>query len=251
MTEQTAQDEIRAGTIRIPGGDGDSIEAYHATPSRPDARGSLVVVHHLPGYDEQTKEITRRFAVEGFQALCPNLYSREAPGLSVKDAAAKVRGDGGVPDDQVVADIRASADYLRGPDGAGGKVGVIGYCSGGRQAVLAACQSELDAVVDCYGAFVMHTAGEETGLPRVGFPELIPDLSCPVLGLFGAEDPAPSLEEVRDLEDALKANGKEYEFHVYEEAGHAFFSTDSLKYRPKAALAGWDRIVDFCNRHLR
>lgn len=244
------QDAIRAETIHIRGGGGDSIEAYQAVPLGPGPHGSIVIVHHLPGYDEQTKEIARHFAVEGYAALCPNLYSREAPGLSVKDAAAKVRATGGVPDDQVVADIQASAQYLRERESAGEKVGVIGYCSGGRQAVLAACQLEMDAVIDCYGAFVMRTAGEDTGLPRAGFPELIPHLSCPVLGLFGEDDPAPPPEEVHELEEALKTSGKEYEFHVYEDVGHAFFSTDSLKYRPKAALDGWERIVDFCGRHL-
>jgi carboxymethylenebutenolidase len=243
-------DAIRAETVRIPGGGGDQIEAYLAAPVRPGPHGSVVVIHHLPGYDEETKEIARRFAVEGFEALCPNLYSREAPGLSVKDAAAKIRASGGSPDDQVVADVAASAEYLRGRENAGGKVGVIGYCSGGRQAVLAACQLDLDAVVDCYGAFVMRSAGEDSGLPRRGFPELINQLSCPLLGLFGAEDPAPSLDEVHELEDALKENGKDYEFSIYDDAGHAFFSTNSLKYRPTAALEGWRRIIDFYGQHL-
>ena len=116
-------DAIRAETIRMVGGGNDEIEAYFAAPLRPGPRGSVVVVHHLPGYDEETKEITRRFAVEGFEAICPNLYSREAPGLPVKEAAAQVRAAGGIPDDQVVADIAACAEHLRGRENTNGKVG--------------------------------------------------------------------------------------------------------------------------------
>ena len=107
-----------------------------------------------------------------------------------------------------------------------GKVGVIGYCSGGRQCVLAACSLDLDAAVDCYGAFV-------TGTPPEGFPLKVTtsstscrDLRCPLLGLFGEEDTYPSPEQVAELDEILTAHGKTYEFHSYDDAGHAFFAVD-------------------------
>lgn len=243
-------DAMRAQTIQITGADGRRIEAYYAVPDRGQPHGSVVVIHHAPGYDEATKEITRRFATEGFAALCPNLYSRETPGLEPKAAAAQVRAAGGVPDDQVTGDVAAAAGYLRSQPGANGKIGVIGYCTGGRQAVLAACELELDAAVDCYGAFVARSTPPGDSLPRRAILHLLHKLSCPLLGLFGAEDPAPPVAEVAELEAALKEHGKTHEFEIYENAGHAFFSVDSQKYRTAAALAGWARILGWFTRYL-
>ena len=243
-------DAMRAQTILLPAADGEQIEAYYAAPERGQPHGAVVVIHHAPGYDEATKEITRRFAAEGFAAICPNLYSRETPGLAPREAAAQVRAAGGVPDAQVVGDVAAAADYLRTRPGANGKVGVIGYCTGGRQAVLAACNMDLDAAVDCYGAFVTRSTSAGDSLPRAAITHLLHKLSCPLLGLFGAEDPAPPVAEVAELEAALKEHGKVFEFQVYENAGHAFFSVDSQKYRTTAALAGWQRILAWFTRHL-
>jgi len=243
-------DAIMAETINIPGHDGDLIEAYYARPLAPGPFGSVVVIHHMPGYDPQTKEITRTFAVNGYNAICPNLYTREAPGASPDDAAAAARALGGVPDERLVGDVDGAAKFLRALENSNGKVGTIGYCSGGRQSFLAAVSLPLDAAVDCYGAFVVGRPPE--GMPlKVGpIVDKTPNLSCPLLGLFGADDSHPSPEQVAELEQALKAAGKTYEFHSYEGAGHAFFSVNRPSYRVEAANDGWQRIWDFYGRYL-
>src|SRR5882757_9322879 len=143
-------DALRAETITIKGHDGDEIEAYLARPLHDAPRGGVVVIHHMPGYDEATKEMVRKLAAHGYAALCPNLYSREAPGADPDDAAATVRAAGGVPDERLVGDVDGAARHLNSLDGANGKIGVIGHCSGGRQTFLAACSLEIDAAVDCY-----------------------------------------------------------------------------------------------------
>jgi carboxymethylenebutenolidase len=237
-------DAMRAQTIRIPAADGAQVEAYYATPERGEPHGGVVVIHHAPGYDEATKEIARRFAAEGFAALCPNLYSRQDPAVPPREAATHVA------DEQVTTDVAAAVEYLRGRPDANGKVGVIGYCTGGRQAVLAACELELDAAVDVYGAFTTRSTPPGDKLPRTSIAHLLSKLSCPLLGLFGAEDPAPPPDEVKELADALTSRGKEFEIEVYEDAGHAFFSVDSQKYRTTAALAGWQRVLSWFGRHL-
>jgi carboxymethylenebutenolidase len=237
-------DALTAQTISITGHGGDGIEAYLATPDGDDPRGGVVVIHHMPGYDRATKEIVRRFAELGYDAICPNLHWREAPGAEPDDAAAAVRANGGVPDERLVGDVDGAAAYLRGLPTSNGKVGVIGYCSGGRQSVLAACHLDLDAAVDCYGAFV-------TGTPPAGSPmrsnlvDQLPSLRAPLLGLFGVEDSHPSPEEVTELAEILTANGKDFEFHSYEDAGHAFFSPDRPSYRVAAANDGWEKITAF------
>jgi carboxymethylenebutenolidase len=242
---------LRAETIRIAGHDGDEIEAYQAVPDGDGPFGSVVVIHHMPGYDRETKEVVRRFAAMGYLAVMPNLYWREAPGAEPGDAAATVRAAGGVPDERLVGDVGGAAAHLRGLPSSNGKVGVIGYCSGGRQSFLAACSLALDAAVDCYGAFVLEPPPAEMGLRARPIVDLASQLSCPLLGLFGADDKFPAPEEVAQLDKVLTEAGKEHEFHTYEGAGHAFFSVDRPAYRPEAAVDGWARIGEFYGRLLR
>jgi carboxymethylenebutenolidase len=242
---------LTAKTITIAGYGGDEIEAYLAVPDDgSSARGSVVVIHHMPGYDSSTKEITRKFAAYGYAALMPNLYYRDAPGASPDDAAATARAKGGVPDDRLVGDVSGAADYLRSLPGANGKVGVIGYCSGGRQSFLAACSLQLDAAVDCYGACIVNAPPEGMPLKVTPIVGLSKDLSCPLLGLFGADDQYPTPAETAELSRVLDEVGKPHEFHTYEGAGHAFFAVNRPAYRPEAANDGWQRIWDFYGQYL-
>jgi carboxymethylenebutenolidase len=210
----------------------------------------VVVIHHMPGYDEETKEITRRFAAHGYAAICPNLYAREAPGASPDDAAATARAQGGVPDDRLVGDVGGAAAHLRALSSSNGRVGTIGYCSGGRQSFLAACSLPIDAAVDCYGAFVAGTVPEGFPLKVKPLLDIADGLSGPLLGLFGAEDGHPSPAETAELEGTLTKLGKSFEFHTYDNAGHAFFAVNRPSYRPEAANDGWQRIWAFYGKHL-
>jgi carboxymethylenebutenolidase len=243
-------DDLTAHTIRIASADGTEIEAYAASPLGEVRRGGVLVIHHLPGYDRSTKEMTRRFAAMGFDAVCPNLYTRQAPGADPDDAAATVRARGGLPDAQLVDDIAGSAAYLRSLPSSNGAVGVIGYCSGGRQAVLAACRLDLDAAVDCYGAYVVGQPPADWVISVTPLYDDLPNLSCPLLGLFGNDDSYPSPDQVRELDSLLRDLGKDFEHASYDGAAHAFFRVDSPLYRPEAAVDGWQRIQAFFGRHL-
>jgi carboxymethylenebutenolidase len=243
-------DSLHAETIRIAGHGGDEIEAYLARSNDAGRRGGVVVIHHMPGYDRATKEITRRFAELGYDAICPNLYWREAPGAAPDDAAATARAQGGVPDERLIGDVSGAAEHLRGLDSSNGKVGVIGYCSGGRQSVLAACHLDLQAAVDCYGAFVVGTPPEGFPLRVTNLVDQLPALRPPLLGLFGNEDSYPSPEQVNELDEILTANTKPHEFHRYDDASHAFFAVDRPSYRVAAANDGWERIAAFYETHL-
>src|SRR4029077_12539729 len=211
MRRSPMYDATLAETVTIRGDGGDEIEAYLARPMGPGPLGGVVVIHHMPGYDAPTKEIARRFAAEGYNALMPNLYHRDAPGASPDDAAAAARAKGGVPDERLVGDVAGAAAHLRSLPSSNGKVGVIGYCSGGRQSVLAACNLPLDAAVDCYGAFVVGTPPEGFPLQVTNLVDQLPNLRCPLLGLFGNEDQYPSPEQVNELDEILTRENKPHE----------------------------------------
>jgi carboxymethylenebutenolidase len=156
-----------------------------------------------------------------------------------------------VSDDRLVGDIAGAVAFLKSQDRSNSKVATIGYCSGGRQSLLAACNLELDAAVDCYGAFVLSTPPAQLGLTNLGpITDQLARLSCPLLGLFGAEDQFPSPEDTAQLEKLLVEHQKEFEFHTYEGAGHAFFSTNRPMYRPEAAKEGWKEVFAFFSRYL-
>ena len=227
---------MQAETITIAGRGGDEIEAYFARPLDDGPYGSVVVIHHMPGYDRPTKEITRTFAAYGYPAVCPNLFHRYAPGAKPADAAAAARAAGGAPDDQVMGDVGGAAAFLRAQPSSNGKVGVIGYCSGGRQSFVAACTLDIDAAVDCYGGRAPAERASE--------------VRCPLLGLFGKDDRSPSPDDVAAMEAELTKHGKAFEFHSYDDAGHAFFSVNFPSHRIKAASDGWKRIWAFFGEHL-
>ena len=129
-------------------------------------------------------------------------------------------------------------------------MGVIGFCSGGRVAYMTGCNLEVDAAVDCWGGNVIPTPdriNENQPTPAI---DMTPNLGCPVLGLFGNDDANPDIEQVNAIEAELQKQGKEYEFHRYDGAGHAFFNWSGTAHRPEQAKDGWEKVFDFYARHL-
>ena len=250
MYETEMYEGMLAETITMRGHGGDVINAYMARPLGPGPFPGVVVIHHLPGWDEWYRETTRRFAHHGYVAISPNLYFRDGHGAP-EDVAAKVRAAGGVPDDRLVGDVDQAIAHLRSLPYINGKVGVFGTCSGGRQTVLAASRlTNIDAAVDCWGGRVVEPKEDLTPQQPVAPIDYTKDLCCPLLGLFGEDDGAPSPEQVEIHEQELKKHGKEYEFHMYPGAGHGFFYYDRPAYRQEQAVDGWQKLYAFFEKHL-
>src|SRR5262245_53193136 len=240
-----------AETVAFKAHNGDNGEAYYARPSQPGKVPGVVLIHHMPGWDEWIMEAARKLAHHGFATISPHLYFREGSG-SPDDVGARVRAAGGVADDQVVGDVRAAAAFLGAQPNANGKVGVIGFCSGGRHAYLCACVlSDFDAVVDCWGGNVIVDDPKQLNAKRPVAPiELTKQLKAPLLGLFGNDDENPNRDQVNRTEEVLKKLGKNYEFHRYDNAGHAFFNAARTAYRAEQAADGWAKTFAFFHKHL-
>jgi carboxymethylenebutenolidase len=242
---------ISAGGTTYAGANGDQIHAYVARPEGNGPFGGVVLVHHMPGWDEFYQEMTRRFANHGYIAISPDLYCRVGHGTP-DDIAAKVRADGGVADDQVVADLSAAAKWIKSQPGSNGKVGIIGTCSGGRQATLTASRTnDFNAVADLWGGRVVAPKESLTAKQPVAPVDYTKDLNVPLLGLFGNDDQAPSPADVNVHEEELKKHGKNYEFHRYDGAGHGFFYYDRPNYRQQQAMDGWAKVFAFFEKHLQ
>ena len=201
-------------------------------------------------WDEWYCETTRKFAHHGYAAISPNLYERAGEG-SAEDVAAKVRADGGVSDAQMVGDVDLAMDWLKSQQFSTGKVAVFGTCSGGRHAVIYCSKTDkADACLDLWGGrVVMNDEDLNEKLPQAPI-DMTADLNCPILGLFGNEDQAPSPEQVDMHEEKLKEEGKTYEFHRYDGAGHGFFYYNRPLHRVEQCNDGWEKLFDFVKKYV-
>jgi carboxymethylenebutenolidase len=250
MVRTDMYEGLMAETVMMAGANGDWINAYFARPLGAGPFPTMVLAHHMPGWDEWYRRTTLKFALHGYITITPNLYFRVGHGTP-EDVAAKVRGDGGIADDQAVGDLAGAMQYVRALPYSNGKAGVFGTCSGGRHAYLAACRAPgFDAVVDCWGGRVVMHPDQLTEKSPVSPLDYTRDLSCPILGLFGNEDKNPTPEQVDQHEAELKKHGKDYEFHRYDGAGHGFFYDHAPAYRQPQAVDGWQKVFAFLEKHL-
>lgn len=239
-------------TVTFPS-DGVTIDAYLARPRDGGARPGIIVIHEAFGVDDHIRDVAQRLANVGFTALAPNLYARvgaPTPG-DWQSVMTKMLG---LADDQIVQDLEAAATYLRSLDNATSKVGCIGFCAGGRQALLFACRSRaVDAVIDCWGGFITRATPTERTTPQRPTPviDLVDGIRCPVFAVFGAEDQNPSPADAEALQARLAQAGKTAIVKVFVNAGHAFFNDRRPQhYREDAAFALWPQITAFFNLFL-
>lgn len=240
-----------AETTSIPGDNGDLIHAYVSRPLGEGPFPGVVLIPHMPGWDEFYREAARRFTQHGYLAVCPDIYCRFGHGTP-EEISGKARSGGGVPDASVMGDCEGALKYIRSLPNSNGRVGVIGTCSGGRHSFLAACRlSGVNAAVNCWGGRVFASKEDLTPGQPVAPADYTESLSCPLLGIFGNEDRSPTPEQVNRLEDELKKHGKNYRFFRYDNAGHGFWYYHTENYRPKQAMDSWNKVFEFFDEHLR
>ena len=240
-----------AETISIKGHEGKDIHAYWSRPTTGGPYPGIVLFPHMPGWDEWCRETCNRFTTHGYSVLCPDIYQDFGFGTPT-EVSGRMREAGMVHDDSVMGDAKGCLDFLRSQPQSNGKTGVIGMCSGGRHAFLAACTVEgFDAAVDCWGGGVTAKPEDASPARPVAPIEYTERLSIPLLGIFGNEDRSPTPADVDALEARLKAAGKEYEFHRYDGAGHGIWYYDRPMYRIEAAMDSWNKTLEFFDRHLK
>lgn len=246
-----AYEGMIAETITLKGYNGDDLRVYYSRPLNAGKVPSLVLIPHMPGWDEYCREAARRFTQHNYAVICPDIYCRFGTGTPA-EVSHMAREQGGAKDETVMGDVQASIDFLRAQPNSNQKVGVIGMCSGGRHTFLAACKLEgIDAAADLWGGGVIMSE-EELSEARPQAPiDFTADLSCPLIGIFGNEDKHPSVEEVNALEETLKEYDKEYEFYRYDGAGHGIWYYDKPMYRREQAMDSQEKVFEFFEKHLR
>jgi carboxymethylenebutenolidase len=223
--------------------DGGQMPLYVSVPESGAPVPGIVVVHGQSGLENFIKDATHMLALQGYVAAAPNLYHRDGPDCKDDNPTRKAR----LRDSGIIADVQGAIGFLKNHSRVnGGKLGIVGFCMGGRIVYLmSAASKELNAGVMFYGSGTMVPFGEgPTPFDRTR------EIGCPIQGHFGAIDKNPSPEDMRKLDAELTKFGKAHEFHSYAGAAHAFANTGSGNYRPHAAALSWPKATEFFSRHL-
>jgi carboxymethylenebutenolidase len=246
---------VRAEMLTFAGTEDTAVNGYLALPAAGAGRPApaMIVIHEAGGLGDHIKDVANRFANLGYVTLAIDMYTREGGPPPMDDFKVVMERLFGMSDARAIGDLEGAADFLRARSDVSGKVGCIGFCMGGRYALLFACASDrLDAAVDCWGGFVdMADLEERSSAARPTPPiELAGKLHCPLYAAIGTEDHNPSPQIGEQLRAAASASGQEVRVDVYEGAGHAFFADYRPTYRPEPAAKLWLEVVRFLERHL-
>ncbi|NEO17340.1 MULTISPECIES: dienelactone hydrolase family protein [unclassified Moorena] len=242
--------EIRTITVKVVNGDLD-IAAYLAMPVAETPLPGIVVLQEIFGVNGHIRDITERFAKEGYVAIAPALYQRLAPGFETgyttedikigKEYKAQTRAA------ELLGDIQGAIDYLRSQTPVqDNPIGSIGFCFGGHVAYLAATLPDIKATASFYGAGIttMTPGGGEPTITRT------PEINGTLYGLFGMEDASIPAEEVDQIEAALEKNKINYRVFRYDGADHGFFCDQRASYNEKAATDAWANVLQLFREKL-
>jgi carboxymethylenebutenolidase len=223
--------------------DGNKMPLYSSLPESGGPVPGIVVVHGQSGLENFIKDTTHMLALQGYVAVAPNLYHRDGADCKDDNPTRKAR----LRDPGIIADVHGAIGFLKNhPRVNAGKLGIVGFCMGGRIVYLmSAASKDLSAGVMFYGSGTMVPFGEgPSPFDRTR------EINCPIQGHFGANDQNPSPEDMRKLDAELTKFSKVHEFHTYADAAHAFANTGSSNYRPHAAALSWPKATEFFSRHL-
>ena len=245
-TITTDSNGLVAGEVKIPVAGGE-IPAYRAMPAKGGPFPTVLVVHEIFGVHEHIKDICRRLAKLGYFAVAPLLYSREGDVSSLSDVQAIMQVVAKVPDSEVASDLDATVAWAKSTGKADtSKLGITGFCWGGRQVWLYAAHNQnVKAAVAWYGPLQIPSSDLRPKNPI----DLVNQINAPVLGLYGGADQGIPVAQIEQMRAALKAAGKKSEIVIYPDTPHGFNADYRPSYRPEAAKDGWKRMQAWFNQN--
>lgn len=248
QTITTDTNGLTAGEVKIPAAGGE-IPAYRAMPAGRSNLPIVLVVQEIFGVHEHIKDICRRFAKVGYLAVAPDLYVRQGRVDNLPNIQDILKVVGQVPDAQVLDDLDSAYKWASANGGNGSKLGVTGFCWGGRIVWLyTAHQKAVKAGVAWYGTLAARPNADPKLQPKTPI-DVAADLNAPVLGLYGEADQGIPLDTVEKMRAALKAANKPSEIVVYPKGNHGFHADYRPSYQKENAEDGWKRALDWFKKN--
>jgi len=237
--------EMRAEFVTVPVSDGTSMRLYVARPAGSAAKRGLLVMQEAFGVNAHIRDVTERFAREGYLAVAPELFHRTGPFEGrYDDFGSAMTHLKELRDPALEADFKAAYDWLRANGIAGNApIAAIGFCMGGRAAFLAALTLPLQCAVSFYGGGIAPNPMNAGLLNRVN------QLRAPVLLFWGGRDQHITADHARAVADALKAAGKSFINVEFSDADHGFFCDARPSYSPVAAAQAWPLTLAFLDSY--
>ncbi len=243
---KTPADGLVAGTVEIPAGD-ITLRGYRAMPAGKGPFPIVLVVEEIFGVHEWIQDICRRLAKVGYLAIAPDLFARQGDPTQY-DTIPKIFENviSKVPDAQVMRDLDATAEWAGKNGGDAARLGITGFCWGGRITWLyAAHNPKLKAGVAWYGRLVSPPSALSPKHPI----DLVTDIKAPVLGFYGAKDQGIPVDSVEKMSAALKAANSRSEVRIYPEADHGFLADYRPSFNPAAAADAWPKALAWLQQH--
>jgi carboxymethylenebutenolidase len=222
---------------------GNDMQLFVSVPDGSGPFPAVVVIQHQGGLDAFVQEMTQRIAQAGYVGVAPELYHRDGPDCQDDDPTRRAR----LQDVNVIQDVNATVDFLHAHDAVDGeRLGIVGFCMGGRVVYLmAAMNSSFKVAAAYYGGNIMVPWGEgPSPFDRTA------EIQCPLIGFFGEADRNPSPSDMRTLDAELTKHGKVHEFHSYPGANHAFMNARGDRYHAQAAQDSWPKTLVFFEKYL-
>jgi carboxymethylenebutenolidase len=237
---RTDSEGLTAGDVQIPTADG-PLAAYRAMPAGGKNLPTVLVVHEIFGVHEYIKDICRRLAKAGYLAVAAEMYARHGDVSKMSNIRDILDGPvADASDAEHMGDLDACAAWAAKNGGDPSRLGITGFCRGGRTTWLyAAHNPKLKAAVAWYGQIDGAPTPKQPKWPL----DLAAQIKPPVLGFYGGKDQGIPLDDVESMRDALKKAGSKSELHVYPEAPHAFHADYRPTYRKEFAEDAWQRML--------
>ncbi len=224
---------------------GHEMDMYASVPSGSGPFPAVVIAFHVGGLDEFDKVMADRLAAEGYVAVVPDLFHR----ITDPNLTDPYERGATLSDPEIIADCNAAVDFLLGHSAVDNdRIGIVGFCMGGRVAWLAAATNpHYKAAVPYYGGNILVARGAGVQSPF----ELTDGINCPILFHFGEIDANPSQDDMAKLDAELTRLGKPHQFFSYPEADHGFADHTGARYNREGAEIAWPRTLQFFAAHLK
>jgi carboxymethylenebutenolidase len=238
---------LDAGEAKLKVSDGE-MPLYFARPANGTNPPVVLVAMEIFGLHQYIRDVTRRLGKLGAFAVAPDYYFRKGDLTKITEMPQLLPLVNAKPDAELIADLNATVDWAKAQGGDTGRLGIIGYCRGGRTVwVYCASNPNVKAGVAFYGPLIDPPA-QKAIWPKSP-TELAPQMQAPVLGLYGEADQGIPVAQVEAMQAALKAAGKTADFKIYPQAPHGFHADYRPSYRKDAAEDAWRQMTDWFKKY--